>query len=153
MTDLLNYLREAYKRTTAADAYIIGFAIGEDVYTVYLSEIPDWMFRIDDSTKYENTKRLRIKLDKWGRAKLKNMGAAKIGTKSEVLSSRSNKGDAFEEYILKMYGKTWAKSEASVPYYKDGDLTIGNTKYQIKYEKDATFAEEVTIREAVKARG
>ena len=71
------------------------------------------------------------------------------GSLDEVLASRKNKGEAFEQYVTERAGQEWHKD--SVPYWMDGDLTIGGTKYQIKFES-ASLANENTIAKAIAAR-
>ena len=146
MMNLLN----AYKATTAAMAYIIGFLMNDKVYTIYLNDLPEWLVGLDrESTSHGGAKKLRIRMTAIARRRLMNMGAAYIGTVNEVLASRKNKGEAFEQWVTENAGQEWHKD--SVPYYLDGDLTVNGTKYQIKFES-ASLANENTINKALKAR-
>ena len=146
MMNLLN----AYKATTAAMAYIIGFLMNDKVYTIYLNDLPEWLIGLDrESTSHGGAKKLRIRMTAIARRRLMNMGAAYIGTVNEVLASRKNKGEAFEQWVTENAGQEWHKD--SVPYYIDGDITINGTKYQIKFES-ASLANENTINKALKAR-
>lgn len=143
MMNLLN----AYKATTAAAAYIIGFLLNNKVYTIYLNDLPEWLVTMDrESSRHGGTCKLRIRMNAIARARLMNMGAAYAGTVNEVLASRKNKGEAFEQWITESVGQEWHKD--STPYYMDGDITIGDTKYQIKFES-ASLANEVTIAKAM----
>ena len=146
MMNLLN----AYKATTAAMAYIIGFLMNDKVYTIYLNDLPEWLVGLDrESTSHGGAKKLRIRMTAIARRRLMNMGAAYIGTINEVLASRKNKGEAFEQWVTENAGQEWHKD--SVPYYLDGDLTVNGIKYQIKFES-ASLANENTINKALKAR-
>ena len=143
MKNLLN----AYKATTAAAAYIIGFLMNDKVYTIYLNDLPEWLISMDrESTSHGGARKLRIRMTTIARHRLLNLGAAYIGTASEVLASRKNKGEAFEQWVTENAGQEWHKD--SIPYYMDGDITINGTKYQIKFES-ASLANENTIAKAM----
>ena len=146
MMNLLN----AYNATTAAAAYILGFILNNAVYTIYLPHLPEWLVAMDrESTSHGGARKLRIRMNAIARHRLLNMGAAYVGTVNEVLASRKNKGEAFEQWVTENAGQEWHKD--SVPYYVDGDITIGGTKYQIKFES-ASLANETTIAKAIAAR-
>ena len=54
-------------------------------------------------------------------------------------SSKYNKGEIVEKLITEYFGQIWEKD--NIPFTEDGDLTVDNIAYQIKYEK-ATFINE-----------
>lgn len=54
-------------------------------------------------------------------------------------SSKYNKGEIVEKLITELFGQVWEKD--NIPFTDDGDLTVDNIAYQIKYEK-ATFINE-----------
>ena len=142
-------LLNAYEATSAAAAYIIGFILNNKVYEIILDNLPEWLIGMDrESTSHGGARKLRIRMNAIARARLLNMGAAYIGTTAEVLASRKNKGEAFEQYVTERAGQEWHKD--SIPYWMDGDLTIGDTKYQIKFES-ASLANENTIAKALAA--
>ena len=143
MKNLLN----AYEATSAAAAYIIGFLMNNKVYEIILETLPEWLVGMDrESTSHGGARKLRIRMNALARARLINLGAAYIGTADEVLASRKNKGEAFEKYVTERAGQEWHKD--SVPYFMDGDITIGGVKYQIKFES-ASLANENTIAKAM----
>lgn len=143
MKNLLN----AYKATTAAAAYIIGFLMNDKVYTIYLNDLPEWLIGMDrESTSHGGVRKLRIRMNTIARHRLMNMGAAYIGTAADILASRKNKGEAFEQWVTENAGQEWHKD--SVPYFVDGDITINGVKYQIKFES-ASLANETTIAKAL----
>ena len=145
MMNLLN----AYEMTSAAAAYIIGFILNNKVYEIILDNLPEWLIGMDrESTSHGGVRKLRIRMTAIARARLMNLGAAYIGTVDEVLASRKNKGEAFEQYVTERAGQEWHKD--SVPYFMDGDITINGKKYQIKFES-ASLANENTINKALAA--
>lgn len=135
-----------YKDTTAADAYILGFAIRGWVYQLVMKELPDWMFKYDrESTSHGGKVKERFRPNTDEKlTMIHRLGAEKIGTVEEVLTAtgRKNKGEAWEKYQTEKAGQEWKKD--SVAYYLDGDLTVNGVKYQIKFES-ASFANEDTI--------
>lgn len=56
-----------------------------------------------------------------------------------VESTRYNRGEIVEKLITEYYGQTWEKD--NIPFTDDGDITVENIAYQIKFEK-ATFINE-----------
>lgn len=54
-------------------------------------------------------------------------------------SCKYNRGEVVEKLITEHFGQIWEKD--SIPFTDDGDLTVDNIAYQIKYEK-ATFINE-----------
>ena len=59
-----------------------------------------------------------------------------------VASTKYNKGEVFEKMVTEAYGQEWKKDH--VPFTEDGDLTVDEVAYQIKYEK-ATFTNEKSL--------
>lgn len=57
-------------------------------------------------------------------------------------SLKYNKGEIFEKLVTEYYNQEWNKD--NVPFTKDGDITINNVAYQIKYEK-GTFCNEKSL--------
>jgi hypothetical protein len=60
-----------------------------------------------------------------------------------VASNKYNAGENFEKLVTEMFGQKWEKD--NVPFWKDGDLTIEEIAYQIKFQK-ATFISEKQIQ-------
>lgn len=54
-------------------------------------------------------------------------------------SCKYNRGEVVEKVITELFGQIWEKD--TIPFTEDGDLTVDNIAYQIKYEK-ATFITE-----------
>ena len=145
----MNNLLTAYKATTAADAYILGFILNADLYTIYLPDLPAWIVAEDrESSSHGGARKLRIRINTTAKARLIALGAACEGPAANILTGRKNKGEAFEKWLTERAGQEWHKD--SVPYWKDGDLTIKGTKYQIKLD-GASLANEITITKALAA--
>lgn len=60
----------------------------------------------------------------------------------QVANSKYNKGEIFEKLVTEHFHQTWTKD--NVPFTLDGDITINNVAFQIKFEK-ATFCNEKNI--------
>lgn len=147
---MFDTLFNGYTSTSAADAYILGFEDSGKVYELIINHLPVWLLKLDrESTSHGGALKLRIAMTAKNKARLKAAGAAYIGTVSEILNGRKNAGEAFEKYETEKAGQEWKKD--SVPYYIDGDLTVNDKKYQIKFG-NASLANENTIKKAM-ARG
>lgn len=59
-----------------------------------------------------------------------------------VDASKYNRGEIFEKLVTEHFGQVWEKD--NVPFTKDGDITVDNIAYQIKFQK-ATFCNEKSI--------
>lgn len=59
-----------------------------------------------------------------------------------VANSKYNKGEIFEKLVSEFFGQTWKKD--NVPFTKDGDITISDISYQVKFQK-ATFCNERSL--------
>lgn len=59
-----------------------------------------------------------------------------------VENSKYNKGEIFEKLYTEINGQKWEKDNKK--FTEDGDITINEISYQIKYEK-ATFTNEKTL--------
>lgn len=139
-----------YKTTTAATVYLFGFVLDGNLYMVYIptDNLPDWIVRHDVDSR-DGADKLRVNLDKWNKAKLRNnFPAVKLGRADELLEGK-NKGVAFEQLIYKRNRKEWKKDDTA--YYEKGDINIAGNEVQIKYES-ASFARFDTIRKAMERK-
>lgn len=59
-----------------------------------------------------------------------------------VAASKYNKGEIFEKMVTEHFGQVWEKD--NVPFTEDGDITVEDIAYQIKFQK-ATFCNEKSI--------
>lgn len=140
-------LLKMYEKTTAAHRTILGFAIGKIVYMIIVERLSEnWVELTNEANGRGGKNKLRLNLNKWDKAKLKNKAIA-VGTTEIINTIKGNKGDSWEKWVSEHYGITWKKSQTI--YTEDGDITVAGEKLQIKWE-NATLALENTIRNAVK---
>ena len=136
-----------YHATTAAAAYIIGFALKGRAYMVTVAQLREaWVSMARESQKNGGALKLRMAVTNAVKCELLEMGAVDIGAAEDILSLRHNKGEAFEQWVTEYYGQTWVKDH--IPYYMDGDITVDGIKYQIKWE-NASLTNENVIRKAM----
>ena len=57
-------------------------------------------------------------------------------------ASKYNRGEIFEKMVTEHFGQVWEKD--NVPFTEDGDITVNDIAYQIKFQK-ATFCNEKSI--------
>ena len=140
-------LRNNYRATSAATAYIIGFILNNLVYELIMKDLPDWMFKMSrESSKKGGAAKLRFRPTKDEKLMLKALGAHVVGTVEEVLAGNKNKGEAWEKYQVEKAGKVWKKD--STPYFVAGDLEVNGEQYQINFEQ-ASYANEQAITKAM----
>lgn len=139
-----------YRATSAADKYILTFENDDRIFAIVLDEIPDRFIKLDrESKSHGGARKLRLTMTETNKKILLDMGAKDIGSTAEILSLRKNKGEAVEKFLTEKAGQVWVKE--SIPYYKDGDLTVNGIRYQIKFG-NASLANEDTIRKAVRLK-
>lgn len=135
-----------YRRTSGADAYMIGFEVDNRVFLIVMKELEERFVKIDrDSKKNGGRAKLRLKIDETNKKILLNRGAQYIGTMDEIMILK-NKGDSLEKWIYEKNGQVWKKN--SVAYYLQGDIEINGKQYQIKWE-NASLANEQTIAKGI----
>ena len=140
----------AYKRTQAAAAYIIGFVLNNRIYRIILTDLFDEMFYYTrESMSHGGLPKLKLRLTNAIRVQLIEMGAVEVGGMEILNNGLKNKGDAWEKWNTEQAGQTWHKD--TTPYYLDGDLTVNEVKYQIKFE-GASFTNEKVIRDGLACR-
>lgn len=138
-------LLRIYVETTAATRTVFGFEYETRVYMAILDAIPaSWVKLVKKSSKRGGENKLRLEVNKTEKAKLLRK-AVMVGTLDIIDTIKGNKGDSWEKWVTEHYKQVWKKN--SIPYYKDGDITVCGEKLQIKWE-NATLANESTIREA-----
>ena len=144
---MFNTMFANYVATSAAMAYIVGFALNGRAYMVTVRELVQaWVHMDRESTSHGGAYKLRMALNNRIQVALIENGAIEIGDAATILATRKNKGEAFEKFVTEYFGQTWVKD--SVPYYMDGDLTVNGVKYQIKWE-NASLTNEGVIRKAM----
>lgn len=119
-----------YRKYSVADSYIIGFVSKGMVYFTEVKEIAPRFLNVEQASRNQGYNlRLRMKAEYRDRLAKK---AICLGSKDILTESKYNKGEIFEKYITEYFGQVWEKD--TVPFYKDGDITIDGRKVQIKLD-------------------
>lgn len=128
----IDRMRRDYERFTAAEGYIIGFPIENDVYAIEFDKIPRRLTRVQkECSKLGGGYGLYVKITKTDAKKLVKK-ASKVGTLDDITDSIYNKGVMFEKLIWERNGMEF-RGKDSVPFYKSGDITLDGKEIQIKY--------------------
>lgn len=145
-TTMFEYLINEYNRLAYTHNYIFGFEYKGLVYAVTTTnEVLPYILKLDKASRGAGLA-LRFKPTNAQKMLLIAKGAEVVGSaewfKDEVESNNYNIGENFERIITERNGQTWKKD--SVPFTIDGDLTVDEVAYQIKYQ-GATFTNEKTL--------
>ncbi len=128
----IDRMRRDHERFTAAEGYIIGFPIENDVYAIEFDRIPRRLTRVQkECSKLGGGYGLYVKITKTDAKKLVKK-AYKVGTLDDITDNIYNKGVMFEKLIWERNGMEF-RGKDSVPFYKSGDITINGKEIQIKY--------------------
>lgn len=128
----IDRMRRDHERFTAAEGYIIGFPIENDVYAIEFDKIPRRLTRVQkECSKLGGGYGLYVKITKTDAKKLVKK-AYKVGTLDDITDSIYNKGVMFEKLIWERNGMEF-RGKDSVPFYKSGDITLDGKEIQIKY--------------------
>jgi hypothetical protein len=141
---------EIYERFTAAQGYIIGFHVGEDVYYKTFDRLPKEYLRIQkESRSNGGGYGLYIKIGQIEAVSL-SFDAVYVGKLTDLFGSegRYNRGVMFEKVIYETNGQEF-RGKDNVPFYKKGDITIDGKEVQVKYEW-ARICYERTLRNLTK---
>lgn len=141
-----NTMIKNYRKFSAASAYIIGFFYHHNLYVVFVNEIAPRFQRVERaSSKNGGGLKLQLRLTNKDKEYLIKHGAELLGDETIITEHAvyKNKGVAFECYISEKNNIPY-RGKDSVPFYIDGDLTINNTSYQIKFD-GAQIVEERTL--------
>ena len=145
-TTIFEYLINGYNALAYTHQYIFGFAYKGVVYAVTTNAdvLPD-VLKLDKASRGAGYA-LRFKPTNAQKLMLIAKGAEVVGTvewfNNEVATNKYNIGENFERIITERNGPTWEKD--NVPFTIDGDLTVDEVAYQIKYD-GATFTNEKTL--------
>jgi 2-polyprenyl-3-methyl-5-hydroxy-6-metoxy-1,4-benzoquinol methylase len=140
-----------YNKTSFTHNYIFGFEFKGNVYAVATTnEVLPFVTTVESAGKGCGLA-LKYKPNTSIKMMLMNKGAKVICSTeyfNEIVAGcKYNRGEVFERLITEMNGQRWAKD--NVPYTEDGDITVNDIAYQIKFEK-ATFINESQM---IKMRG
>ena len=153
-TTMFNYLINEYNRLAYTHNYIFGFAYKGVVYAVTTTcEALPYVCTLDKASRGAGYS-LRFRPTVAQKLYLIGLGAEVVCSvayfNEVVANSNYNKGEIYEKMITEKNGQEWTKD--SVPFTIDGDLTVDEIAYQIKYE-GATFTNEKTLAKLTAQQG
>lgn len=140
-------LIKAYRKYSAADNYILGFIFNHMVYMVRVAEIMPRFLNVEEASRNQG-ENLRLRLRKAHKASLMKKNPICLGSADCLNAEKYNKGEIFEKLVTEYFGQTWKKD--TVPFYKDGDITVDGKKIQIKLDS-ATLMNTKQIKNIKKA--
>ena len=131
----IDRMRRDYEKFTAAEGYIIGFPVDNDVYAIQFDRIPRKYTRVQKECSscgggyglYVNVKGKKVAQDLLRKA-------VKVGTVDELIdpNGKWNKGVMFEKMVWEHNGMEF-RGKDKVPFFKSGDITIDGKEIQVKY--------------------
>ena len=131
----IDRMRRDYEKFTAAEGYIIGFPVGNDVYAIQFDRIPRKYTRVQKECSscgggyglYVNVKGKKVAQDLLRKA-------VKVGTVDELIdpNGKWNKGVMFEKMVWEHNGMEF-RGKDKVPFHVSGDITIDGKEIQVKY--------------------
>ena len=144
--NLFNTMLDKYNRLSYTHNYIFGFNYKGNIYAVVTtSEVLPYVLTLDKGSRGQGFS-LRFNPTNTQKELLLTKGAELLCSTNYFLDavamSKYNKGEIFEKLCTENVGQKWTKD--NVPFTCGGDLTVGQTSYQIKFEK-ATFTNEKTL--------
>lgn len=141
-----------YRRFSAADAYILGFIYGGQVYMVEVKDIAPRYMKVERcSSKNGGYRKLQFRLNNAYKEELIRKGAKVIGT-PEILDGQYNKGVEFERVVYNEFGQTY-RGKDSVGFWVSGDITVDNKELQVKFEGAQIVVENTLENLKKRARG
>jgi len=119
-----------YNKYSVANKYIIGFAYDNKVYMVTIDNIKPCYLKTEKASRNQGKNlRLRLKASQKERLIKKATFLCDI---DKLYDNKYNKGEIFEKLVTEYFNQIWHKD--NIPFYKSGDITIGENVIQIKYE-------------------
>jgi len=131
-----------YRRFSAAEGYILGFAKNHKVYMVMVEEIMPRFLTVEQASRNQGDN-LRLRLRKDHIERFMTQNPIYICEESELVDSKWNKGEMFEKFITEYFGQTWEKD--TIGFDVQGDINIDGAEIQIKYN-NATLVNSKRIK-------
>lgn len=123
-----------YRMFNACDEYLIGLERGNDLFVVNTPKLmPRWI-NVDHTTHSKGYKpKIDMDIDAFERDKLIEKHTLFSCPLTELYAQgQDSKGHNLEALIWKYFGVDGYKPD-KIGFWHDGDLTVNNIKYQIKY--------------------
>lgn len=139
---LFEHLFDGYERFAYTHSYIMGFTFRGVVYMAHMTGAQvKAVLKLDKASRGAGYS-LRFKPNTNQKVFMLQFAVPMCSVEffnDMVAAEKWNKGEIFEKLVTEKYGQTWEKD--TVPFWKDGDLTVDGIAYQIKFES-ATFTSE-----------
>lgn len=140
-----------YNALAFTHSYIFGFRYAGNIYMAYAdAEMLPSILKLDNAGRNQGHS-IRFCPNKGIKLALMPTATLLCSTKyfdTMVSNSKYNKGEIFEKLVTEHFGQQWHKD--NVPFTEDGDITVANIAYQIKFER-ATFTTEKTLMKLERA--
>ena len=140
-------LIKTYRKYSVADSYILGFIFNHMLYMINVNEIMPRYLNVEEASRNQG-ENLRLRLKKAHKEQLLKKNPICLGSADCLVADKYNKGEIFEKLVTEYFGQTWKKD--TVPFYKDGDITVNGKKIQIKLDS-ATLMNTKQIKNIKKA--
>ena len=112
-----------------------------------VAEIAPRFLNVEEASRNQG-ENLRLRLRKAHKASLMKKQPICLGSADCLNAEKYNKGEIFEKLVTEYFGQVWKKD--TVPFYKDGDITVDGKKIQIKLDS-ATLMNTKQIKNIKKA--
>lgn len=140
-----NMMMKLYNRYTAAQGYALCYSFNKKVYCAMVSEIDDDMLQVwHESSKKGGCAKIQVVIKKEHKVRLMPK-SFELCDNSDLIDEVYNKGVMCEKAVYDFFGQEW-QGKDSVPFYKDGDITINNKRIQVKYERAQLVTEKTLVR-------
>ena len=120
-----------YRKYSVADSYILGFIYDKMLYMLEVAEIAPRFLNVEEASRNQG-ENLRLRLKKAHKVSLMKKQPICLGSADCLNAEKYNKGEIFEKLVTEYFGQVWKKD--TVPFYKDGDITVNGKKIQIKLD-------------------
>lgn len=140
-------LIKTYRKYSVADSYILGFIFNHMLYMINVNEIMPRYLNVEEASRNQG-ENLRLRLKKAHKEQLLKKNPICLGSADCLNAEKYNKGEIFEKLVTEYFGQAWKKD--TVPFYKDGDITVNGKKIQIKLDS-ATLMNTKQIKNIKKA--
>lgn len=142
-----NTMIRNYRKFSVADSYILGFIYDKMLYMLEVAEIAPRFLNVEEASRNQG-ENLRLRLKKAHKTSLMKKNPICLGSADCLNAEKYNKGEIFEKLVTEYFGQVWKKD--TVPFYKDGDITVNGKKIQIKLDS-ATLMNTKQIKNIKKA--
>lgn len=121
-----------YRKLSAADKYIVGFVYKHEIFMVEQKEIMPRFLTVEKASGNRGES-LRLRMKKEMKEQLlRNKTCISLGSDSQLIEGKYNKGENFERLVTEYYGQEWKKD--TVPFWVQGDICLDGVEIQIKLD-------------------